>query len=157
MAATHVSVNLYDHSGEVTRCQFFVPAILADGSNYGAVNTAIDNLRTALLVATDCSHINTTISIQQATGTGALPAAVTAQREIAVRIKYRDQITGEIGFVTCPGPDTLFYPPQGVKGDFIPLDNAIFAAFILVIEANMKSPAGNAVDVLEGRLVGRNL
>lgn len=157
MAATHVSVNLIDWSGEVTRCQFFVPAIAADGSNYAAVNTAIDNLRTALLVATDCHELNTTISIEQHSGLGTLPTVASAQREIAVRIKYRDIVTGDFGFVTCPGPDTLFYPPQGVKGDFIPLDNAIFAAFILVIEANMKSPAGNGVDVVEGRLIGRNL
>jgi len=155
--ATHVSVNLLDYSGETTRSQFYVAALAADGSNWAAIKADIDALRVALLIATGCSHINTTVSIEEATGSGALPADASAQRELAIRIKYRDDVTGEFGFVTCPGPIVTFYPPQGVKGDFIPLDNAVFAAFILVIEADMVSRDGNAITIVEGRLVGRNL
>lgn len=154
--ATQVTVNLIDHSGEMTRTQFYLPDIESDGSNWGDVTDAIALLQAALLVATDCEHVSTTISVPYATASGTPPATVTAQREIAVRVKLRDTVTGGTNYVTVPGPVTGFYPPTGVKGDFIPLDNVIFAAYILVLEANLVSNLGNPVEVVEGRLVGRN-
>lgn len=156
MAATQVNVVLIDHSGELTRTVFWLEELESDGSNYGDITDEIDLLVAALLVATDCEHVSTNISIAYDEGSGAPPATVTAQREIAVRLKYRDTVTAKYHTTTVPGPVTTFYPPTGVKGDYIPLDNVVFAAYILVIEANMVSPEGNAIEVIEGRLVGRN-
>lgn len=154
--STKVTVSLIDHSAELTRTQFYLDDIAADGSNWASITAAIDLLVAGLLVATDCDHVSTTVSVDYDFGDGVPPATVTAQREIAIQVTYRDTVTGEKGRFTVPGPVTGFYPPTGVKGDYIPLDNVIFAAFILVIEANMVSRDGNAIEVVEGRLIGRN-
>lgn len=157
MAVTMVSVNMLDHSGEPTRTQFAVGELLADGTNWAAITASIDLLVAGLAVATSCIRVNTTISMEYNTGLGTIPITVTAQREIAIRVKFRDAVTGEFGFVTVPGPIVTFYPPTGVKGDYIPLDNVVFAAYIALMESDMVSRDGNAIEVVEGRLVGRNL
>jgi hypothetical protein len=135
---------------------FYLPELESDGSNYEDITDALALLQAGLLVATDCAHVSTTLTIPYDTGSGAPPATVTAQRELAVRIKYRDAVTGRIEHATVPGPITTFYPPTGVKGDYIPLDNVVFAAYIILMEANMVSQDDNAIEVLEGRLTGRN-
>jgi len=152
--ATKCTFNLVDYSGERTSTHVYLPSINA--GTFDAVIASAGALQTALLLATDCNHVNTTLTIETDDTTPSLPSIETAQREFAVRIKYADATTGDIAFCTVPGPAVTFYPPQGVKGDIIPLDNAVFAAFITVMEANMKSKLGNAITVLEGRLVGRN-
>lgn len=154
MPATKVSFNLIDYSGEQTSTQVYVEEM--DSSNYDDVVSAVDALQTALLLATDCNHVSTSISLLTDT-TPAVPAPIaTAQREIAIRVKYVDAVNGRYGNFTVPGPAIGFYPPQGVKDDFVPLNNLIFSAFIGVIEANMVSRDGNSIEVVEGRLVGRN-
>ena len=154
--ATKVSINWIDHSGEKTRTQFYVPAVAGDGANWAALLTSIGLLTAAAEVASDCGHLNTTLSVETEESNEAAPSTVTAQREIAVKISYTDDVTGDPGSFTLPGPVVGLYPPTGVPGDYIPLDNAVFSVFIAVIEANMKSRAGNAITVTEGRLVGRN-
>jgi hypothetical protein len=84
------------------------------------------------------------------------PSTATAQREIAVKVKYIDTVTNKPYFFTVGGPAVTFYPPQGVPGDYIPLNNVVFAAFITVLETNLVSPVGNPIQVVEGRLIGRN-
>jgi len=151
-----VSFNLIDYSGERTSTKMNVEDLEGDGSNMAAVLTSIGLLQTALLLATDLNHVSTTFTMTTDTTTATPPSTATAQREIAVRIKYVDDVTNEAGSFTVGGPAVTFYPPQGVPGDYIPLDNAVFEAFITVIEANVVSRAGNAITVVEGRLVGRN-
>jgi hypothetical protein len=155
---TTVSVNLIDHSGEPTRTKFYVETL--DDTNYDAlfdpITGSVSLLQAALLVATDCEHVSTVASVEMEPGTGVPPATVTAQREIAIRVSYRDTVNGRKGSFTVPGPITTFYPPTGVPDDIIPLDNVIFAALILVIEANAISRDDNPIEVVEGRLVGRN-
>lgn len=158
MPASKVTISMVDHSGEITKTQFYVEQL--DSTNYdelfNAVTGKVSLMQGALMVATDCEHLSTSLSHESDTGTGVPPSTVTAQREIAVRIKYRDTTTNDVGFLTVPGPVTTFYPPTGVPGDVIPLDNTVFAVFILVIEANIVSRLGNAIQVIEGRLIGRN-
>jgi hypothetical protein len=155
---TEVTVNLIDHSGEPTRTKFYVETL--DDTNFDAlfdpVTGDISLLQGALMAATDCEHVSTVASIVSDTGTGVPPATVTAQREIAIRVSYRDTVNGRKGSFTVPGPVTGFYPPTGVKDDIVPLDNVVFAALIILIEANMISRDDNAIEVVEGRLVGRN-
>jgi hypothetical protein len=155
---TQITVNLIDHSGEMTGTKFYVETL--DDSNYDAlfdpVTGAVSLLQGALMAATDCEHVSTVASLVSDTGTGVPPATVTAQREIAIRVKVRDTVNGRTGHFSVPGPITTFYPPTGVKDDIVPLDNVVFAALILIIEANMVSRDDNAIEVVEGRLVGRN-
>jgi len=151
---TKVTFNLIDYSGERTSTSMYVEEL--DATNYADVVAAAGALQTALLVATDCNHVSTIFSVETDNNIAIPPATVTAQREIAIRIKYVDAVTGDVGSTTVPGPATTLYPPQGVKGDYVPLDNVIFSAFIAVIEANAVSRLGNSIEVVEGRLIGRN-
>lgn len=151
-----VRFNLLDYSNERTATIVNVEDIEGDGSNMAAVLTSIGALQTALLLTTDLNHVSTSFSQVTDTTVATPPSTATAQREIAVRIKYVDTVTNKPYSFTVGGPAVAFYPPQGVPGDYIPLDNAIFAAFITVLEANLVSPVGNPIEVVEGRLVGRN-
>jgi hypothetical protein len=151
-----VSFNLIDHSGERTATHVNVEDIESDGSNMATVLASISALQVALLLATDCNHVSTTFTMTTDTSIATPPATVTAQREIAVRVKMVDNVNNKPTSFTVAGPATTFYPPTGVPGDYIPLDNAIFAALITVLEANLTSPDGNPVTVVEGRLIGRN-
>lgn len=152
--ATKCTFNLIDYSGERTSTQVNLLDLTA--ANFDSVVASAAALQAALLLATDCNHVSTVISIETDENTAVPPSTVTAQRELAIRVKYVDTVNGETGYLSVPGPDTGFYPPQGVKGDYVPLDNLIFAAFIAVMEANMVSRDGNGIEVVEGRLVGRN-
>jgi hypothetical protein len=149
---------MVDHSGEPTATKVWVEEL--DASNFdelfNPVTGKVSLLQAALMVATDCEHVSTNLSYNSDTGTGVPPATVTAQREIAIRVTYRDSVNARVGHFTVPGPIIAFYPPTGIKNDIIPLDNVIFAALILVIEANALSQDGNAIEVVEGRLIGRN-
>lgn len=158
MPASKITVTMVDHSGELTKTQFYVEQL--DATNYdelfNAVTGKVSLLQGALMAATDCEHVSTTLTHESDTGTGVPPSTVTAQREIAIRVKYRDTVNNDIGYITVPGPVTGFYPATGVPNDIIALDNVVFAAFITLIEANAVSRDGNSINVVEGRLVGRN-
>jgi len=154
--ATRVTFNLIDHSGEMTKTVVWLEDIAGDGSNWADILVSVGLMEAALLVATECNHVSTVINYETGNTPAVPPAEVIAQREIAIRVKMVDVSTGDYTSFTVPGPAEGFYPPTGVKGDYIPLSNAIFAALILVLEANLVSPDGNAVEVVEGRLIGRN-
>jgi len=151
-----VSFNLIDYSSERTSTKVNVADLESDGSNMAAVLASISALQTALLLTTDCNHVSTTFTQTTDTNVATPPSVVTAQREFSIRVKAVDTVTNEFTSFTVPGPAEAFYPPQGVPGDYIPLSNAMFAALILVLEANLVSPAGNPIEVVEGRLMGRN-
>lgn len=153
MAATTLVFNMIDHSGEKSRTKVYLEELLGDGSNWDDILVSEGLLRTALFLTTDMAEVGSDVSIPIHTGAGTPPSAVNAQREIAIRVKYRDTVNGRYGHFTVPGPKTTFYPPTG--SDVVPLDNVIFAAFILVLEANLVSRDENAITVVEGRLIGR--
>ena len=157
-AASRIAFNMIDHSGEPTATKLWVEAL--DNSNFdelfAAVTGKVSLLQAALFLTTDCEHVSTHLSHQSDQGTGVPPTTVTAQREIAVRVTYRDTVNGRVGHFTVPGPKTTMYPPTGVKDDIIPLDNVILAALIVVIELNAVSEDGNAIEVTQARLIGRN-
>ncbi len=153
MAATTLVFNMIDHSGEKSRTKVYLEELASDGSNWDDILTSEGLLRTALYLTTDMAEVGSDVSIPIHTGAGTPPSAVNAQREIAIRVKYRDTVNGRYGHFTVPGPKTTFYPPVG--SDVVPLDNVIFAAFILALEANLVSRDENAITIVEGRLIGR--
>ena len=156
MAVTKAVLNLIDYSGESTSVKFYLPELETDGSNFEDITDALDLLVAGVITSSDLTQISTNITIPHGTGSGTPPSVFSAQRELAIRIKYRDTVTGRFEYTTVPGPVEAFYPPQGVKGDYVALNNFVFANYIIVLEANMVSQDGNAIEVVEGRLVGRN-
>jgi hypothetical protein len=154
MAVSVLTFNMIDHSGEKSRTKVYLEGLESDGSNWDDILTSEGLLRTALYLTTDMAEVGSDVSIAVHTGSGTPPATVTAQREEAIRVKYRDAVNGRYGHFTVPGPKTTFYPPTG--SDVVPLDNVIFAAFITVLEANLLSRDGNAISIVEGRYIGRS-
>ena len=154
MAVTTLTFNMIDHSGEKSRTKVYLEELLGDGSNWDDILVTEGLLRTALYLTTDMAEVGSDASVAIHTGAGTPPSTVTAQREWGIRVKYRDTVNGRYGHFTVPGPKTTFYPPTG--SDVVPLDNVIFAAFITVLEAQILSRDGNAVSVVEGRLIGRS-
>lgn len=150
--AAKVHFGMIDHSAEACGPSLYFDD--ADEPDYTDLAAAAALVETALDILTDCGMTRTTLSAQLAAQNEAVPATVTAQREIAVRVTYRDTVTGKYERFDVPGPATTFYPGSGT--DVIPLDNLVAAAFILVFEANCVSMDGNAVEVTNIRLVGRN-
>jgi hypothetical protein len=150
--AAKVKVGMIDHSGEACGPSFYVDD--ADAPDYTGADTAAGLIATAMNVLTDCGFTRTTLSAVLAAANDAPPSTVTAQREVAIRVGYKDTVTGRHEQFDIPGPATTFYPATGT--DVIPLDNIIAAAFIAVFEANAVSLAGNPVEVTSIRLVGRN-
>ena len=153
--ATKVKVGMVDHSGEGCGPSVYFDDVTA--LTYEAVmgsGGSVDLVTAAMNILTDCGFTRTTASIIQAASNDAAPATVTAQRELAIRVIYKDTVTGRSERFDIPGPAVTFYPGTGT--DEIPLSNAIAAAFITVFEANCVSQDGNAVEVTKIYLVGRN-
>ena len=155
MAGMPVTFSVVDYSGEPSRTTLYVDDLT--NANYDALFLAVTGkvtlLQAAFEVITGCTLNRTVAGFQADIGTGILPSDESAQREIAVRVSYRDTVTGKSQRMDIPGPISTLYPGQGT--DFIPLDNAVAAVFILVFEANAVSMDGNAITVTGLKLVGR--
>ena len=156
MAGMPVTFSVVDYSGEPSRTTVYVEDL--DNTNYDelflAVTGKVTLLQAAFEVITGCT-LNRTVAGKVADiGTGVLPSDEEAQREIAVRVSYRDTVTGKSQRMDIPGPIVTLYPGQGT--DFIPLSNPVAAIFIGVFETNAVSMDGNPVTVTGLRLVGRN-
>jgi len=153
---TKVNIGMVDHSAEKTSIGINIPMLESDnfGDLFAATTGAVDLLETAVETLSDCKTTRTTSSITNNTDENDPPSAVTAQREIAMRFTYRDTVTGSAGHFDVPGPKTALYPATG--SDVFDLTNVTIAAAVVVFEAQVVSPAGNAINVTGARLVGRN-
>jgi hypothetical protein len=150
--AAKVHFGMIDHSSEACGPSLWFDD--TDSPDLTDAFTAAGLVGTALNLLTDCGFTRTTVSAVVAQANDAPPADVHAQREIAIRVTYKDSVNGKSERFDIPGPVDGVYP--GVGTDVIPLDNVAAAAFIAVFEAQCVSQDGNAVEVTGIRLVGRN-
>lgn len=157
-AVSRVNVEFVDHSDERTSSKFWVEALTDANFDtlFDPVTGKVSLIQGAMVVASQCAHAKTNLSYTSDTSAGTPPAGVHAQREIAIRIGFRDTVNSRTGHWTVPGPIDALYPPTGVKGDIVALDNAALVILLAVLTANALSEDGNAVTVYEARLVGRN-
>jgi hypothetical protein len=150
--AVKVKFGMIDHSAESCGPSLYFDD--TDAPDFSDAYTAAGLVGTALNLLTDCGFTRTTLSAIVAAANDGPPAAVHAQREIAIRVTYKDTVTGRYERFDIPGPVDGVYPGTGT--DVIPLDNIAAAAFIAVFEAQCVSQDGNAVEVTHIQLVGRN-
>jgi hypothetical protein len=152
-----VSFGLIDKSLENSRCSLNLPALT--GVNYddvtgNAVGNNVGDLRIAIAAITLCNLTGTTVQAVQYPENPIPPASAYAQREIGLRVFYADSVTGDKYNFTIPGPDLTLLAQEGT--DLIDTSNALWIALVAAVEANAVSPAGNPVEVLQGRIVGRS-
>lgn len=84
------------------------------------------------------------------------PVDVWSQRELKWRVDYRDTVTGEPFHVTIGTADANLLDPNNRDRAYIG-DAGAVDAFVTAFEAYVLSPNGNAVEVLQIPMVGRNI
>jgi len=155
--ATSVMLQTIDNSRELSGISWYLPELLADGSNYadvvggGLSNRAV--LATATALMTKCNEVKQLVSITPSASAISVPADVTAQREMALRVIYQDTTTLKMYRLDIPAPvDSLF----DLGTDEVDIEsNVAFLAWSVVFEANAVSPDGNAVNITRAYRVGR--
>jgi hypothetical protein len=153
LPTSQYSLSLLDFSGEKSVVQWNAAEITGAAFDVNTWKTAADDLADAVMDLTDCSRGKEQFSSIAASGVETLPVIATAQREVALRIFYSDDVTGKKYHLSIPGPQVEDYPDAG--SDEIDLTSTDMAAFIALFETNAQSEAGNAVTVYAARLVGR--
>lgn len=141
-----------DRSGEKSRSQFFV----AEGAGDDYTQSFVDanDVQGGIAVITLCNFTDMTGSKLITVDTPVIPSSVNAQREIALWIQYVDTVTGDYGSMTIPGPD-LTLVSQANTDEVDIAANVTMAAFVVILEANLVSEAGNAIEVTRARIIGR--
>lgn len=155
MALTQLPFTLIDYGGEKSVVTFNVAAIAADGGNWDDIVSGVAGTR-ALLGAS----LNTMTLMNETLSAVYVPYAKTsevepaegADRELACRIVYEDDVTLEKYRIDIPAPIAGIWK---TNTDDLDLADPVVAAFVLVFEANVLSKDGNAVTILSGHKVGR--
>jgi len=83
-----------------------------------------------------------------------IPASENAQREIALWVQYVDTTTSKYYSMSIPGPD-LTLLAQANTDEVDSVANVTAAALVLVLEAELRSELGNAIQVTRMRIIGR--
>jgi hypothetical protein len=156
--ATDMTLTWVDFSAEKTRTKVYLSDVAADGSNWAALAAqttgAHDVVKAAMAAITRLNHVTTKFSIEVEQSIPSIPADAMAQRELAVRWTYVDNVTGDYGSFHTYGPiDALL---QSGTDTIDIVANVAAAAFITIVEPILVSRAGNAVTIVGARLVGRN-
>jgi hypothetical protein len=147
------SMTFLDRSRENSNVSLNIPSVTVSNINTILTNGVPVALSDAISEMSLCTKIVEAVTLPALRYDAITPASPYAQREIGVRVSYQDTVTLSKYGVTIPGADlaTLGQPDT----DLIAMDNAVFSAFVTAFEAAVVSPAGNAVTVLSGRIVGR--
>lgn len=155
--ATKCFMQTVDNSRELSRVQWCHEDITADGSNYEGVLGGVASNRALMVTATElvtkCNKTKVQAPILLAESAMSIPADVTAQREMALRVIYQDTVTMDFYRLDIPAPvDALF----DLGSDEVDIEsNVAFLAWSAVFEANCVSPDGNAINVTRAYRVGR--
>lgn len=151
---SQLAVTQIDYSAEKTTSRFYLADVAVDGSNWGAITTARDNILTAIGAVTFNNVAEHVIS-SPVRLTNASASDENAQRERKLLVAYQDnttlkQYTVSVGladvskFVITPNTDLV----DLTTGGGLSLKSGL--------DGNALSEAGNAITVLQVRMVGRN-
>lgn len=156
MPVAKVGMTFLDYSGENGRVDFYMNVA---GTDYAGVIAEAAKGTAGSVAAEICglSDCTCTVSDIQAVSTkygDPAPVVKTAQREMGLMVTYVDTVTGKKYRITIPGPKWATLGQAGT--DKVDTTQALWTAFVTAFEAHAVSEVGNAVTVLDGRLVGRN-
>jgi len=147
-----------DYSGEKSVVEVALPAI--DGVNLLTLTeAALDwiagaGLAQVIKELSLCTMVKSQVHLEPEVGQATLPPDPMAQREMGLMVTYQDVVNTKKYRITIPGPDM---DTLGVPGtDLVKSDDTLWTDFVTAFEAGARSPDGNAVNILEGRFVGRN-
>lgn len=147
------SLTFQDYSKEKSTAKFNIGPITALTiagflTQFGDFKTAIQDLSLGTLIQDSWTGDVTSYS-------SAAPTDVNAQRERKWRVDYEDTVN--LGKHQFEIPVALVTGQLVSNTDLANIETTEWVAFIAAFEALVKSPDGNAVNVLGARLVGRNI
>ena len=154
-----VFFGMIDRSGEATGTQVYLTPLADNGSNFDDVLTTpttgdYDLVKGTIITLTDCNLTRSIASLLVDESVASLPIVWSAQRELALKFIYQDETTLDKYSFSIPGPNS---DVTQAGTDVLDLSgNIILAAAVTVWEAKLRSPDGNNITILSGKLIGRN-
>jgi hypothetical protein len=149
-----VTLAYQDYSSEPSRTTMHFPDPSGATYDWAQLILDVDALNDAIEAVTLCERGPENIAVQLATGTSATPSDEDAQREAGLRVFYQDQVNGRKGNFTIPGPQKSLMGVQGT--DLVDWSGAEMVTLESMIETHCVSRDGNAIQILFGKLIGRN-
>ena len=153
--ASKVSYTYLDRSGETTKSQLHFDPIDDVGDNSAVLDQATGSVAlvgTALGLLTLLPQAGTSVSLPIGVFSPALPSNPSANREVAIRFIYKDNVNAKKYRFDLPAPVDAIMP---LGTDDVDMADTLIVAFKAVFDANVKSEWGNACTLLTGRFVGR--
>lgn len=147
------NIQYIDFSGEKSSVSFNLPDPSGATFDWDALVSDLDGIGDAIDAVCLCTRGNDSLRVVAQVGSLALPADEEAQRELGLRIFYIDNVTQKRYHITIPGPDLSLMVNQGF--DQVDWSGAEMVALETALEADMLSPAGNAITLIDGYIVGR--
>jgi len=157
--AGKVTFSFLDAGGERSTTSFAI-VTLTNANIDGIIGAAgeVDDLRDAIVGVTLGQTASVKVLARDSDKSSSPATAPEAQRELKWLVEYSDDVTGQVYQAEIPCPDitdATLYNQAPTKE--IDLTDALWVTFVTAFEALVRSADGNAVTVIGGRLVGRNL
>jgi len=148
---TAVTLNLVDYSNEPTHSKFYISTLTS--GNIVAQEAIAEAVRLAIEAISLCNEKSMTATLPLHTASGIAPTNVLAQRELAIRVFYKDNTNSRTGSLTIPGPDLTAVT---VTGDEVLVADAGLMAALATALSVTNSRDGNNITVTRAVVVGRN-
>jgi hypothetical protein len=155
MATTHMMTSYADYSGERSSVSFWLAEMTAAThdavvASQTAINAALEDVSRGQQREQTLVHSKVRISNMNASDT-------EADREAKLLVVYEDNTTKDIFTAEIPCVDKSALT-RVVDTDFVVLNDAgAMAALVTALETHAISRNGNAISVIRGILVGRNI
>jgi hypothetical protein len=148
-----VTFSIVDHSGEYGHVTLGIPDV--DETTWAATDTAVAGIQAAITALTMGNIASRTLTAYRTPVNDVLPTDAAAQRELGLRLWYKDDVNFKKFYITVPAPDVDLVAEQG--SNEVDLSGpAVVSALVTALEALMVSPYGNSVTFYRGMIVGRN-
>lgn len=147
-----VTQGFIDYSGERSRTQYYVATGVGDDLSVPLADA--DAVHDGMAVITLCNFTDQLISRVVQSSAPVIPVDQQGQRELILWVQYADDVTGNFGSMSIPGPD-LELLAQANTDEVDIVSNVTAAAFVVILEANLVSPDDNAISVTRMRILGR--
>jgi hypothetical protein len=146
-----VTYKVIDYSGEYSTVKLNVPEI--DETNYVAIEGFAIALQAAIIALSAGNVASRQLTAYSVPVNDTFPSDPAAQREVGLRLFYKDNVNAKKFHITTPAPDLDLVAVEGT--DFVDMSLSVVAAVTDAMEAFMVSPYGNAITFYKGVIVGR--
>ena len=147
--------SIRDYSDEISTVKFYFEGDVTS-ANYDLLEVFMVSLQNSLEATIVGNVVSRRIVIETPVN-DTRPANPYAQREIGLRLFYKDRVSGKKYHVTIPTANLSLLSQPG--SDDVPVsveDGDPPSVIVAAMEAYISSPDGNGVRVYKGKIVGKN-